>query len=57
MPDESTTPDLVELGSRLLEAGNRRDFDAMMSFYAPDAVYRAVDAVTFEGASADPRLL
>ena len=38
MPEESTTPDLIELVRRFLEALNRRDFDAMMSFYAPDAV-------------------
>jgi hypothetical protein len=28
-PEESTTPDLVELLHRALEAANRRDFDAM----------------------------
>jgi ketosteroid isomerase-like protein len=39
MPEESTTPDLVELQKRLTEAANRRDLDAMMGFYAPDGVY------------------
>jgi hypothetical protein len=39
--EKSTTPDLVELGSRFLEAANRRDFDAIMSFFAPDAVMEA----------------
>ena len=39
MSQESTTPDLVELGSRFLEAANRRDFDAMLGFFAPDAVW------------------
>jgi ketosteroid isomerase-like protein len=39
MPDESTTPDLVELVHRAFEAGGRRDIGALMSFYAPDAVW------------------
>ena len=38
MPEESTTPDLVELVRRANEAANRRDFDALLSFFAPDAV-------------------
>src|SRR6266576_3809350 len=41
MPEESTTPDLVELASRQLEAANRHDLDAFMSVFAPDAVYDA----------------
>jgi ketosteroid isomerase-like protein len=49
MPEESTTPDLVELSRRHLEAGNRRDFDAMMSFWAPDAVYVWTEFGTFAG--------
>ncbi len=53
MPEESTTPDLVELVNRLGEATNRRDFDAIESFYAPDAVLRGAELVgTFEGAAA-----
>jgi ketosteroid isomerase-like protein len=39
MSEESATPDLVELGRVLFEAANRRDFDALLSFYAPDAVW------------------
>jgi ketosteroid isomerase-like protein len=39
MPEESTTPDLVERTRRSLEAANRRDFDAVMSFYGPDPVW------------------
>jgi ketosteroid isomerase-like protein len=39
MPEESATPDLVELTRRSLEAANRRDFDAVMSFYGPDPVW------------------
>jgi|SRR5271169_480071 len=53
MSEESTTPDLVELVNRVREAANRRDFDAVESFYAPDAVLRGVvHAGTFEGAAA-----
>ena len=39
MPEESTTPDPAELVRNLLAAANSRDFDAMVSFYAPDAVW------------------
>ena len=39
MAEESTTPDLVELTRRALEPANRRDFEATVSFYAPDAVW------------------
>jgi ketosteroid isomerase-like protein len=39
MPDESSTPDLVELTRAWNEAFSRRDFDAAVSFYAPDAVF------------------
>jgi uncharacterized protein (TIGR02246 family) len=39
MSDESTTPYLVELVRRQAEAANRRDLDAVMSSFAPDAVF------------------
>ena len=53
MPKESTTPDLVELGSRLLEAANGRDLGAMLRFYAPDAVLQNAEGLgTFEGRAA-----
>ena len=52
MSEESTTRDLVELSRRALDATNRRDFDAVASFYAPDAVYRGMDIGTFKGAGA-----
>src|SRR6266576_1942269 len=53
MSQESTTPDLVQLGDRFLEAVNRRDFDAMLSFFAPDAVWENMGALgTFEGEAA-----
>jgi len=38
MSEESTTPDLVELSRLAFEAVNRRDMDAVVSFFAPDAV-------------------
>jgi hypothetical protein len=41
MPEESTTPDLVELTRRAVEAGNAGDIDAAMSFCVHDAVYDA----------------
>ena len=53
MPEESTTPDLVELAGRQLEAANRHDLDAFMSAFAPDAVY---DASRDEARSAAERL-
>jgi ketosteroid isomerase-like protein len=52
MAEESMTPDLVDLVNRVREAVNRRDFDAVESFYAPHAVLRGAEAGTFEGASA-----
>jgi ketosteroid isomerase-like protein len=39
MPEEPTTPDLVELVCRRSEASNRRDMDALMSLFAPDGIY------------------
>jgi uncharacterized protein (TIGR02246 family) len=39
MPEESTTPDLVELLGRALEAANRRDLDAVASSFAEDATF------------------
>lgn len=56
MPEDSATPDLVELVHRVREAVNRRDFDAVETFYAPDAVVHGVEAGTFEGAPAIRRL-
>jgi hypothetical protein len=50
MRDESMTPELVERARALLDAGNRGDWDTAMGFFAPDAVWVAVDALeTFEG--------
>jgi len=36
---ESTPPDLVEVVHRQLEAVNRRDFDALLPYAAPNVVY------------------
>ena len=38
MPEESTTPGPVALTRRAFDAVNQRDIDAVMSFFAPDAV-------------------
>jgi ketosteroid isomerase-like protein len=53
MSEESTTPDLVELVCRALEAANRLDLDAVMSSFAVDAVFegRALGDI-FEGQAA-----
>jgi ketosteroid isomerase-like protein len=52
-PEESTNPDLVELSRRTIEAYNRRDFDTMLSFLGPDAVWEAASLGTsFEGVGA-----
>ena len=49
---EESTPDLIGLARLLNEAINRRDWDAVQSFYAPDAVDVGVEALgTFEGAT------
>ena len=39
MSEESTTPDLVERTRAFIAAANRRDSNAMVAFYAPDAVW------------------
>jgi ketosteroid isomerase-like protein len=44
MPEESTTPDLEEFVGRWVGAVNRRDVDALMSFFAPDAEWEALGA-------------
>jgi len=40
--EKATTPDLVELTRRFVEAWNRRDIDAWTGFFAPDAVWEVV---------------
>ncbi len=51
MAEESTTPDLVELTRRGYEALNRRDFEGLKSFFAPDSVWdlNAWGVGAFEG--------
>src|SRR5450631_3013930 len=39
MSEESTTPDVVELLGRALEAANRRDLDAVARSFAEDATF------------------
>jgi hypothetical protein len=51
MPYESTTPDLVELMHRSIDAGNARDVDAAMSLYTSDIVWEGAFE-TFEGRAA-----
>jgi ketosteroid isomerase-like protein len=53
MPEESTTPDLVELTRGFFEAASRRDLDAVMRLFAPDAVWETLSLGTsFEGVAA-----
>jgi ketosteroid isomerase-like protein len=54
MSDESTTPDLVDLTRRFAETSNGGDLDALMGFFAPDAVWDMSQAGmgTFEGTTA-----
>jgi len=47
MSVESATPDLVELTRQGIDAGNRRDLDAVMSLYAPDVVSESLDGLGF----------
>jgi ketosteroid isomerase-like protein len=50
MPREPTTPDLVERVRVILEAADRADFDAILEFYAADAVWDMPDGMgSFEG--------
>jgi ketosteroid isomerase-like protein len=44
MPEESATHDLEELLGRCVGAVNRRDVNAVMNFFAPDAVWEALGA-------------
>ncbi len=54
MTEESTTPDLVELTRQSIEAMNRRDVEAAMSYFAADAVWDAsrIGIGTFVGVTA-----
>jgi ketosteroid isomerase-like protein len=54
MCEQSGTLDLVELTRRSFETGNRRDFNLLSSFFAPDAVFdmSQVGMGRFEGLAA-----
>jgi len=52
MSEESTVTDLVQLVRGRIEASNRRDFDAVESFYAPDCRLRGAEIGEFEGQAA-----
>ena len=46
MSEESTTPDLVEVVTGLFEAADRGDWDAVISHYAPDAIWETDNGIT-----------
>jgi ketosteroid isomerase-like protein len=53
MPEESTTPDPVELMRQAIAASRRGNWDVAMALFAPDVVWESLDGLgTFEGASA-----
>ena len=53
MAEESTTPDTVELTRRIFQAFSGDDVDAVLSFYAPDAVHESPPLGTsFKGVGA-----
>jgi ketosteroid isomerase-like protein len=54
MPEESTTPDLEETLRRSIEAFSRRDLDAALSVYVPNAVWdwSRVGLGVYEGSEA-----
>jgi ketosteroid isomerase-like protein len=49
MPEDPSEPDLVERVRRLVEANRVRDFDAIMSFYGPDAVASGIGTGAYTG--------
>ena len=50
MGEESTTPEVLDVWRRAIEAGSGQDLDTLMSIYAPDAVWEAVTGLgTHEG--------
>jgi ketosteroid isomerase-like protein len=51
MSEEATTPDLVALTRQLFDAASSGDVDALMQFYAPDAVWETT-LVTLDGSAA-----
>jgi ketosteroid isomerase-like protein len=57
--DEPTTPDLLEVSQRVLDAVNRRDVEAFGSLLAPDAVLdrSRIGLEVVQGRDAVPQLL
>jgi ketosteroid isomerase-like protein len=45
MSEESTTPDLVAVVTGLFEAADRGDWDALISHFAPGAVWESDDGI------------
>lgn len=56
MSEQAATPDLVEFTRQILDAADRADFDEILGFYAPDAVWDTRGAGSFEGVDAIRRL-
>jgi|SRR5271169_453474 len=52
MSEETATPDLVELVRSFLDTANQRDFAALMSYFAEDAVWGTRIIGVFEGRAA-----
>jgi ketosteroid isomerase-like protein len=53
MPNESATPDLVEIVTGLFEAADRGDWDAVVEPYAPDVILESEDGMmSADGANA-----
>ena len=52
MPEEFTTPDLVELARGAVAALSLRDFDATMSYFGPDCIWEGWTGATFTGRGA-----
>jgi ketosteroid isomerase-like protein len=52
MSHDSANPDLVECVRGILEAANLQDWDAILAFYARDAVWDTDGMGTFEGPAA-----
>ena len=55
MPEESATPELVELTRQSMEATNRGELDASATLFAPNAVFDVSSAGLgrFEGIAAE----
>src|ERR1700680_620798 len=52
MGEEAATPDLVERARGLVASANRKDFDGLMEFFAPDVVWTVGELGSFEGLAA-----